>query len=274
MDRETILKDFHSRLASGHFIVGSGAGIGLSAKCAESAEASFIVVYNSGRYRMAGVSSLAGLMPYGDANATVLEMGAEVIPLVSRTPVVAGVCGTDPFRQMPRFLREIQAMGFSGVQNYPTVCLFDGMMRQNLEETGLGFDKEVTMMATAQASGLLTVAYVANEAEAEAMAAVDVDVVVAHLGLTTSGTIGAKTAISFSDGVERVRRMQDAAKGVKGNILVLCHGGPVVTPDDVRHMLSSVPGVAGFLGASSMERLPTESAITDTIRMFTNLGSK
>lgn len=273
MDRHEILEDFHGRLATGHLVIGTGAGIGLSAKCAEDAGVSFIVVYNSGRYRMAGRSSIAGLMPYGDANAIVLEMAGEVLPVVEHTPVLAGVCATDPFRQMPLFLGQLKALGFSGVQNYPTVCLFDGIIRDNLEETGLGFYKEVEMMRLARAMGLLTVAYVGNDAEAEAMACVDVDVVVPHLGLTSSGITGAKTTISLSGSVERVRRIYEAAKAVKEDVLIIIHGGPIAGPAELEFVLSRVDGIAGFLGASSMERLSTEIAMTECIRTFTEMKS-
>lgn len=271
MDRQEILKRFRSKIAAGKPIIGAGAGIGLTAKSAEEGGASFLVIYNSGRYRMAGRSSMAGLMPYGDANAIVLEMGEEILNVVDEIPVIAGVCGTDPFRSMPRFLREIKARGFSGVQNYPTVCLFEGVMRANLEETGLGYDKEVDMMREAVALDLLTVAYVADEANATAMAAVGVDVLVAHLGLTASSGVGAKTAVGLDDGAKRVQALHDAGKAARDDAIVLFHGGPVATPDDAQRILDNVTGVVGFLGASTMERLPTEVAVREQVSSFTKV---
>jgi predicted TIM-barrel enzyme len=272
MDRQEILEQFRERIAEGHPIIGAGAGIGLSAKCAEQGGASFLVVYNSGRYRMAGRSSMAGLMPYGDANAIVLEMGNEVLTIVEGIPVVAGVCGTDPFRSMPRFLAEVKGRGFAGVQNYPTVCLFEGVMRENLEETGLGFDKEVDMMRHAVALDLLTVAYVADEANARSMAEAGVDILVPHLGLTASSGVGAKTTLTLEEGAVRVQAMHDAGKEVRDDLLVLFHGGPVTTPEQAAEVLHQVRGVCGFLGASSMERLPTETAITEQIRSFVDIS--
>lgn len=271
MGRQSIMGRYREQIAAGHPIIGSGAGTGLSAKCAEQAGASFLVVYNSGRYRMAGRSSMAGLMPYGDANAIVLEMGDEVLTVVDRVPVLAGVCGTDPFRSMPRFLAEIKNRGFAGVQNYPTVCLFEGVMRQNLEETGLGFDKEVEMMRHAVALDLLTAAYVVDEDNARAMAEAGVDMLVPHLGLTASSGVGAKTVVDLDEAVHRVQAMHDAAKEVRDDILVLCHGGPITTPEHAVEILSRVRGVVGFLGASSMERLPTEVAISDQVRKFVEI---
>lgn len=271
MDRQEILKRFRSKIAAGEPIIGAGAGIGLTAKSAEEGGASFLVIYNSGRYRMAGRSSMAGLMPYGDANAIVLEMGEEILNVVDEIPVIAGVCGTDPFRSMPRFLREIKARGFSGVQNYPTVCLFEGVMRANLEETGLGYDKEVDMMREAVALDLLTVAYVADEANATAMAAAGVDVLVAHLGLTASSGVGAKTAVGLDDGAKRVQALHDAGKAARDDAIVLFHGGPVATPDDAQRILDNVTGVVGFLGASTMERLPTEVAVREQVSSFTKV---
>lgn len=271
MDRQEILKRFRSKIAAGKPIIGAGAGIGLTAKSAEEGGASFLVIYNSGRYRMAGRSSMAGLMPYGDANAIVLEMGEEILNVVDEIPVIAGVCGTDPFRSMPRFLREIKARGFSGVQNYPTVCLFEGVMRANLEETGLGYDKEVDMMREAVALDLLTVAYVADEANATAMAAAGVDVLVAHLGLTASSGVGAKTAVGLDDGAKRVQALHDAGKAARDDAIVLFHGGPVATADDAQRILDTVTGVVGFLGASTMERLPTEVAVREQVSSFTKV---
>lgn len=269
--RTEILAGLRAKADEGRAIIGGGAGTGLSAVCAEAAGLDFIVVYNSGRYRMAGRSSMAGLMPYGDANAIVMEMAGEIIPVVHRIPVVAGVCGTDPFRSMPVFLDEIRRIGFAGVQNYPTVCLFDGIIRANLEETGLGFDREVEMIAEAHARDLVTITYVHHEDEAAAMARAGADVVVAHMGLTTSGRIGAQTAVSLDDAVERVGALQDAARAVRSDVLTVCHGGPIAGPDDAAYVLERVPGLGGFLGASSMERIPTEIAMTAHMRRFTEL---
>ncbi len=249
-------------------IIGAGAGTGLSAKCAEAGGADLIIIYNSGRYRMAGRGSLAGMMPYGDANAIVMDMAAEVLPVVRETPVLAGVCGTDPFRLMPVFLEEVKRVGFSGVQNFPTVGLCDGRFRQNLEETGMGYGLEVDMIRTAHDAGLLTTPYVFDEQQAAAMAAAGADVVVAHMGLTTKGAIGATTALTLEESADRVQAIRDAAASVKPDIIVLCHGGPIAEPDDARYILEHTAGVAGFFGASSMERLPTEVAITENMQRF------
>jgi predicted TIM-barrel enzyme len=271
--RSEVLDRFHDKADHGRAIIGGGAGTGLSAVCAEAAGLDFIVVYNSGRYRMAGRSSMAGLMPYGDANAIVVEMAGEIIPVVDRIPVVAGVCGTDPFRSMPVFLDEIKRLGFAGVQNYPTVCLFDGIIRANLEETGLGFDREVEMIALAHERDLVTITYVHSEDEAAAMTAAGADVVVAHMGLTTSGRIGALTAVSLDDAVKRVGELQEAARAVRPDVLTVCHGGPIAGPEDAAYVLERVPGLQGFLGASSMERIPTEIAMTAHMRRFTELST-
>jgi len=254
--------------AAGELIVGAGAGTGLSAKCAEAGGADLIVIYNSGRYRMAGRGSLAGMLPYGDANAIVLDMAREVLPVVRDTPVLAGVCGTDPFRLMPVFLEEIARLGFAGVQNFPTVGLIDGLFRQGLEETGMGFGLEVDMIAEANRQGLLTTAYAFNPDEAVAMARAGADVVVAHMGLTTKGSIGAQTAPTLDESVTRVQAIHDAVRAVSGETLVFCHGGPIAEPEDVRYVLDRTSGIAGFFGASSIERLPTEVAITETVRRF------
>lgn len=272
MTRQEILASMRQKVAAGRPIIGGGAGVGLSAKCAEAAGLDFIVIYNSGRYRMAGRSSMAGLMPYGDANQIVWEMAQETITVVDSMPVVAGVCGTDPFRMIPRFLRQLKDLGCAGIQNYPTVCLFDGMIRANLEETGLGFDKEVELVAEARALDLLTVAYVHSEDEAGAMAAAGADAVVAHAGLTTSGTIGALTALTLDEAIEFAGRIRDAANSVNADGLVFAHGGPIATPADAARVLSEVSGIHGFLGASSMERLPTEVAMTDHMREFVGLS--
>jgi predicted TIM-barrel enzyme len=259
-------------LDEGGVIMGAGAGTGLSAKCAEAGGADLIIIYNSGRYRMAGRGSLAGCMPYGDANAIVVEMAAEVLPIVRQTPVLAGVCGTDPFRLMPVFLEEIKRIGFSGVQNFPTVGLFDGQFRQNLEETGMGYGLEVDMIRAAHEAGLLTTPYVFDEEQARAMAEAGADVVVAHMGLTTKGQIGATTALTIEASAERVQAIRDAAAAVNPNIIALCHGGPIAEPDDARYILDHTTGVDGFFGASSMERLPTEVAITENMKRFKRIA--
>ena len=255
-------------LTDGGTIVGAGAGTGLSAKCAEAGGADLIIIYNSGRYRMAGRGSLAGLMPYGDANAIVLEMAAEVLPVVRETPVLAGVCGTDPFRLMDRFLRQIEDAGFAGVQNFPTVGLIDGVFRANLEETGMSYAQEVEMIGLAAERGLLTAPYVFDVASAEAMTRAGADVLVPHMGLTTKGSIGARTARSLDDCVALIQEMRDAAVAINPEVIMLCHGGPIAEPDDAQYVLERTRGVVGFFGASSMERLPTEVALTDNMRRF------
>jgi predicted TIM-barrel enzyme len=270
-DRQQILQALRAKAAAGQPVIGGGAGIGLSAKCAEVAGLDFVVVYNSGRYRMAGRSSMAGLMPYGDANAIVTEMAAETLAVVSRIPVVAGVCATDPFRDIPRFLRQLKDLGCSGVQNYPTVCLFDGIIRANLEETGLGFGKEVEMVGQARALDLLTLAYVASEDEARAMAAAGADILVPHMGLTTAGMIGAMTAMGLDEAVEAVDRLGQAGREASPDVIVICHGGPIAEPADVEYVFKQSEFAQGFLGASSMERLPTEVAMVDQMTRFTRL---
>ncbi|WP_054949745.1 phosphoenolpyruvate hydrolase family protein [Numidum massiliense] len=269
--REDALTRLQQEVQAGRPIIGAGAGTGLSAKCAEAGSTDLIIIYNSGRYRMAGRGSLAGLLPYGDANAIVTEMAGEVLPVVKNTPVLAGVCGTDPFRLMPVFLKQLKEMGFTGVQNFPTVGLIDGNFRANLEETGMGYDLEVDMIHEAHRIGLLTAPYVFDEEQARKMAEAGADVLVPHMGLTTSGTIGAKTAMTLDEAVERVQAMHDAAKEVNPDIFVLCHGGPIATPDDACHVLKHTEGVVGFFGASSMERLPTEVAITENMRKFKSI---
>ncbi|HEY2176794.1 MAG TPA: phosphoenolpyruvate hydrolase family protein [Mycobacteriales bacterium] len=268
MDAQTARERLIAQAAKGNAIVGAGAGTGLSAKCAEAAGVDLIIIYNSGRYRMAGLGSLAGLLPYGDANAVVVDMAREVLPIVESTPVLAGVCGTDPFRTMPVFLRQLQDLGFAGVQNFPTVGLYDGRFRQNLEETGMGYHHEVEMIRVAHEMDLLTTPYVFDAEQAVAMTAAGADVVVAHVGLTTSGTIGAQTAVSLDEAVELVQEIRDAAVSVRDDVLVLCHGGPIAMPDDAAYVLRHTTGVAGFFGASSMERLPTEVAMTEAIAKF------
>ena len=272
MGREEVMGRLRAKTRDGKPVIGAGAGTGLSAKCAEAGGADLIIIYNSGRYRMAGRGSLAGLMPYGDANAIVVEMAGEVLPVVRDTPVLAGVCGTDPFRLMPRFLDELAAIGFAGVQNFPTVGLIDGVFRQNLEETGMSFDAEVEMIRLAAERGLVTCPYVFDPGQAKRMAQAGADVLVPHMGLTTSGSIGARTALTLDEATERVQAMRDAAVEVNPDILVLCHGGPIAEPQDAAYVLSRTTGVAGFFGASSMERLPTERAITAQVRAFTELS--
>lgn len=270
--RQEIVKRLRQQIERGVIIVGAGAGTGLSAKSAEAGGVDLIIIYNSGRYRMAGRGSLAGLMPYGDANRIVVEMGGEVLPIVNRTPVLAGVCGTDPFRLMDVYLADLKRMGFAGVQNFPTVGLCDGVFRQNLEETGMGYDLEVDMIRKAHALDLFTSPYVFNEEDAAQMAKAGADVLVAHVGLTTKGTIGASTAITLDEAVLRVQRIHDAGKAVNPDIIVLCHGGPISEPEDARYVLERTKGVAGFFGASSMERLPTEAAIEQRAREFKTLS--
>jgi predicted TIM-barrel enzyme len=250
-------------------IVGAGAGTGISAKCAEAGGADLIIIYNSGRYRMAGRGSLAGLLAYGDANAIVVDMAREVLPVVNATPVLAGVNGTDPFRVMSRFLRELKDMGFAGVQNFPTVGLIDGVFRANLEETGMGYDLEVQMIHQASEMDLLTCPYVFDEEQARQMTRAGADA-----GLTTKGTIGAKTSLTLDQAVERIQSMRDAAVSVNPEVLVICHGGPVADPDDAAYVLGKTTGVHGFFGASSVERLPTEQAITEQVRRFKSLPLK
>jgi predicted TIM-barrel enzyme len=266
--REEALAGLRAQVEAGHAVIGAGAGTGLSAKCAEAGGVDLIIIYNSGRYRMAGRGSLAGLLPYGDANAIVVEMAAEVLPIVRKTPVLAGVCGTDPFRLMPVFLRQLKEIGFTGVQNFPTVGLFEGTFRANLEETGMGFALEVEMIRLARELDLLTAPYVFNEEEARQMAEAGADVLVPHMGLTTSGTIGAQTSVSLDEAVARVQALHDAAVGVNPDVFVLCHGGPIAEPDDAAYVLERTEGVVGFFGASSMERLPTEIAMTENMRRF------
>jgi predicted TIM-barrel enzyme len=259
-------------LDEGGVIIGAGAGTGLSAKCAEAGGTDLIIIYNSGRYRMAGRGSLAGLLPYGDANAIVMDMGREVLPIVGDTPVLAGVCGTDPFRLMPQFLREVRDAGFAGVQNFPTVGLIDGTFRANLEETGMGYDLEVEMIREAASLELLTAPYVFNPESAEAMTRAGADVLVPHMGLTTKGTIGAETALTLDECVVRIQAMRDAAVAINPEVIVLCHGGPLAEPEDAQYVLERTQGVVGFFGASSMERLPTEVAMTENMRRFKALA--
>jgi predicted TIM-barrel enzyme len=272
--RADILARLRAKVAAGQPIIGGGAGTGISAKMSEAGGIDLLVIYNSGRFRMAGRGSLSGMMPYGDANAIVMDMAREVLPVLDRTPVLAGVCGTDPFRLMKLFLREVDAAGFSGVQNFPTVGLIDGRYRQNLEETGMGFGPEVDMIRTAHDMGLLTTPYCFNPDEATAMARAGADILIPHMGLTTKGSIGATTALTLEQSAREVQAMHDAAKRINKEILVLCHGGPIAEPADAQYILDHTQGVVGFYGASSMERLPVEPAIRDRVREFAGLRFK
>jgi len=273
-ERAALLKKFHEMAARGEPIVGGGAGTGLSAKCEEAGGVDLIVIYNSGRYRMAGRGSLAGLMPYGDANAIVLEMAGEVLPVVTRTPVLAGVNGTDPFRNMDLFLNQLKTLGFSGVQNFPTVGLIDGTFRINLEETGMSYALEIDMIAKARELDLLTTPYVFSEAEAAAMAIAGADIIVCHLGLTTGGSIGAQTALKLEDCPARIDTWAEAALSINSQILVLAHGGPIATPADADFIIRNTHNCHGFYGASSMERLPVELALTEQVRKFKAIGAR
>jgi predicted TIM-barrel enzyme len=269
--RDEILKRLKAQVAAGRPVVGCGAGTGISAKFAEAGGADLIIIYNSGRYRMAGRGSLAGLMPYGDANGIVVEMAAEVLPVVKDTPVLAGVCGTDPFRLLPVFLRQLKEIGFSGVQNFPTVGLIDGDFRANLEGTGMGYDKEVEMIRLAHELDMFTSPYVFDPDQAEAMARAGADMLVGHVGLTTAGSIGAALAFSLDEAIGRVLAMADAGRKANPDIMVICHGGPFDEPENVGKALSKMPGIAGFFGASSIERLPTERAIRGQVESFKSL---
>ena len=266
--RAHLLEKFRAMMARGEPIIGGGAGTGLSARCEEAGGIDLIVIYNSGRYRMAGRGSLAGLLAYGDANRIVMEMAAEVLPLVKTTPVLAGVNGTDPFRQMDVFLDEVRRIGFAGVQNFPTVGLIDGIFRANLEETGMSYGLEVDMIATAHDKDMLTTPYVFGEDDAAAMARAGADIIVCHLGLTTGGAIGAETALRLQDCPARVDAWAEAALKVRKDMIVLVHGGPVAMPEDARYVLAETANCHGFYGASSMERLPAETALTEQTRAF------
>ena len=266
--REDILRKFRTMVARGEPIVGGGAGTGLSAKCEEAGGIDLIVIYNSGRYRMAGRGSLAGLLAYGNANEIVLDMAREVLPVVRHTPVLAGVNGTDPFLLLDPFLERLKALGFAGVQNFPTVGLIDGMFRQNLEETGMSYGLEVDMIARAGRAGLLTTPYVFSADDAMAMTRAGADIIVPHLGLTTGGSIGAETARSLDDCVALIDEWAAAARAVREDVIVLCHGGPISSPEDAAYVLKHAQRCHGFYGASSMERLPTEKALVDQTRRF------
>ncbi len=269
--RTILLERFRAKIAAGRPLIGGGAGTGLSAKCEEAGGIDLIVIYNSGRYRMAGRGSLAGLMAYGNANEIVCEMAHEVLPVVKNTPVLAGVNGTDPFMIPGEFFQRLIALGFSGVQNFPTVGLIDGTFRANLEETGMSYAQEVDMIAQAHALDLLTTPYIFSEADARAMTKAGADIVVCHLGLTTGGAIGAETALKLADCVALINAWAAAAKAVNPQVIVLCHGGPIATPEDAQYVLKHCPSCGGFYGASSMERLPTEAALTETTRRFVQI---
>jgi len=270
--RQDILKKLHAQARRGEPIVGGGAGTGLSAKCEEAGGIDLIVIYNSGRYRMAGRGSLAGLMAYGNANEIVLDMAREVLPVVKRTPVLAGVNGTDPFLIVDSFLRKLIDLGFSGIQNFPTVGLFDGTIRTQLEETGMGYGLEVEVVRKAREMDLLTTPYVFSEENARDMAGAGADIIVCHLGLTTGGAVGARTAVGLEETIRRIESWTRAARAVNPDVLVLCHGGPIATPEDASFVLRKAKGCNGFYGASSMERLPTEVALTETTRKFKAIG--
>lgn len=269
--RKEIIKRLKAQTKAGLPIIGCGAGTGISAKFAEAGGADIIIIYNSGRYRMAGRGSLAGLLPYGDANSIVVEMAAEVLPVAKNTPVQAGVCGTDPFRLMPVFLKQLKEMGFSGVQNFPTVGLFDGKFRANLEATGMGYDKEVEMIRLAHEMDLFTTPYVFTEDEAQAMTEAGCDLLVCHVGLTTAGSIGAAEAFTLDEAIDKVMAMAEAAWSLRKDLMVICHGGPFDEPENVGKALKKMPGIVGFFGASSIERLPTERAIRVQVEAFKSL---
>jgi len=269
--RGLILQRLREKIDAGLPIIGGGAGTGISAKCEEAGGIDLIVIYNSGRYRMAGRGSLAGMMPYGNANEVVMEMAREVLTAVHRTPVLAGVCATDPFMIRDHFLEQLRELGFAGIQNFPTVGLIDGVFRENLEETGMGYGQEVDCIGAAHSLGLLTSPYVFDAEQARQMTKAGADIIVAHMGLTTSGTIGAKTALTLADCVPKVGDILEAARSVRSDVIVLCHGGPIAMPQDAQFMLDELPGLDGFYGASSMERLPTEIALTAQVERFTQI---
>lgn len=270
--RQELLTQFREMITRGEPIIGGGAGTGLSAKCEEAGGIDLIVIYNSGRYRMAGRGSLAGLLAYGNANDIVMDMAKEVLPVVKHTPVLAGVNGTDPFCQFDKFLNDIKAIGFSGVQNFPTVGLIDGNFRANLEETGMGYALEVDMIRLAHEKDLLTTPYVFSAEDAVAMTQAGADIIVPHMGLTTGGNIGAETALTLAGCVPLINEWAQAAKRVREDVIVLCHGGPIATPKDAAYIMQHCPLVDGFYGASSMERLPTEVALTETTRQFKSIN--
>ncbi|NJM91355.1 MAG: phosphoenolpyruvate hydrolase family protein [Rhodospirillaceae bacterium] len=272
IERKALLEKFRGMIGRKEPIVGGGAGTGLSAKCEEAGGIDLIIIYNSGRYRMAGRGSLAGVLAYGNANEIVKEMAREVLPVVRRTPVLAGVNGTDPFLLVDHFLDELKSMGFSGIQNFPTVGLIDGLFRKNLEETGMGYGLEVDLIAKARDKDLLTTPYVFNPDEATAMAKAGADIIVAHMGLTTGGSIGAETALKLEDCPKLIEACAEAARKVRKDVILLCHGGPISSPEDAAYILKTVPGIHGFYGASSMERLPVETALTEQTRAFKKIS--
>lgn len=271
MSRKEILEQLRAKVSSGKPIIGGGAGTGISAKSAEAGGIDLLVIYNSGRFRMAGRGSLSGLLAYGDANGIVMEMANEVLPVVKHTPVLAGVNGTDPFRVMPHFLKQVKEIGFAGVQNFPTVGLIDGVFRASLEETGMGFGPEIDMIRMANELDLLTSPYVFDIEQAKEMAAAGADILVPHMGLTTSGTIGAQTALSLEEAATKVQELADAARNVNPDILCLCHGGPIANPEDAQYILDNTDGIVGFYGASSIERFPTETGIREQTEKFTQI---
>ncbi len=274
LTRQEIVAQYKERIAKGNILLGVGAGTGITAKSSEAGGADMLIIYNSGRYRMAGRGSLAGLLSYGDANGIVVDMAKEVLPVVKETPVLAGVCGTDPFRIMEVFLKQLKDMGFSGVQNFPTVGLIDGVFRQNLEETGMGYGLEVEMIRTAHQLDMLTTPYVFDPEQAKAMAEAGADILVAHMGLTTKGTIGAKTALTLDDSVVKVREIMEAGRSVNPDILVICHGGPIAEPEDARYVIERIEGLDGFFGASSIERFAAEKGIREQTEAFKKIERK
>ena len=271
-ERQTLLAKFHDMIAKRQPIIGGGAGTGLSAKCEEAGGIDLIVIYNSGRYRMAGRGSLAGLLAYGNANEIVMDMAREVLPVVKHTPVLAGVNGTDPFMLRDHFLDGLKAMGFSGIQNFPTVGLFDGSFRKNLEETGMGYGLEVDLISEAHEKDMLTTPYVFSADEAVAMTKAGADIIVAHMGLTTGGAIGAETSLKLKDCPAIINEFSEAAKKIRKDVIVLCHGGPISSPEDAAYVLQNTQGIHGFYGASSMERLPTEIALTAQTKQFKSIS--
>ncbi|MDR7855642.1 phosphoenolpyruvate hydrolase family protein [Tissierella sp.] len=268
MTRTEIMAKFREEVKSGKILLGVGAGTGITAKSSEAGGADMLIIYNSGRYRMAGRGSLAGLLPYGDANQIVIDMGSEVLPVVKHTPVLAGVCGTDPFRVMDVYLKQLKEQGFNGVQNFPTVGLIDGVFRQNLEETGMGYDLEVEMIKKAHDLDMLTTPYVFDPEQAKAMAEAGADILVAHMGLTTKGTIGAKTALTLDDCIVRIEEIIKAGKAVNPDIMVICHGGPIAYPEDAKYVIERTEGIDGFFGASSIERFAAEKGIREQAAAF------
>ncbi len=272
MTRAEIMEMYKRQIAEGQILVGVGAGTGITAKSSEKGGADMLIIYNSGRYRMAGRGSLAGLMAYGDANAIVVEMASEVLPVVEHTPVLAGVCGTDPFRVMDVFLKQIKDMGFSGVQNFPTVGLIDGVFRQNLEETGMGYNLEVDMIRKAHELDLLTTPYVFDPEQAKAMAEAGADILVAHMGLTTKGTIGAQTALTLDECVVKIEEIIKAGRAINPDILVICHGGPIAEPEDAAYVIEKTEGIDGFFGASSIERFAAEKGIKNQTEAFKKIA--